>query len=69
MLHEKRQEKKIELGNLVADREQLTYTLMNLFSFFFFFKKKTTVLVKYGETVALLHPGHLQIHIYNQQIK
>jgi hypothetical protein len=36
MLHEKRQEKKIELGNLVADREQLKYTLMNLlFSFFF----------------------------------
>jgi hypothetical protein len=41
---------------------------MNLFSFFFF-EKKTTVLVKYGETVALLHPGHLQIHIHNQQIK
>jgi len=41
MLHEKRQEKKIELGNLVADREQLKYTLMNLlFSFFFFLKKK-----------------------------
>jgi hypothetical protein len=39
MLHEKRQEKKIELGNLVADREQLKYTLMNLFSFFFLKKK------------------------------
>jgi hypothetical protein len=35
MLHEKRQEKKIELGNLEADREQSKYARMNLLFIYF----------------------------------
>jgi hypothetical protein len=35
MLREKRQEKKIEHGNLEADREQSKYALMNLLFIYF----------------------------------